>query len=816
MLLAVLMPQLPAALASAPAHAYRVGAAPAASGALVVENVGQFDPRARFRLLAGGAALWLAEDALWVTVLVTDPAAPATERPSPPAGGLHLRLSFPGANPSPRLEPFGRLSTRVSSFRGGDPAGWHTDIPTWGGVRYVDLYPGVDLEVVTSARSWTWHLAPRTPEGQALLAATGDDAPIRLRIEGAEGGEIGDGSMRLITAVGDVALPLLGMDAPDAGKAQVLAAGDGGLEIAHPFVGAGLEGGSPGAVLTAGSTDLLYSTFLGGSEGDTGRDVAVDAAGNAYVTGETWSTDFPVTPGAFDTTPSAPEVDSDAFVAKVTADGRSLIYATLLGGVGHDSSYAIAVDASGSAYITGETQSADFVTTPGAFDSTYSTVGWSDAFIVKLSATGAALGYATYLGGSDTDIGYGIDVDGSGHAYVAGYTGYTDPGMADYEPFPTTPGAFDETHNGAIGDTDAFVVKLDASGSGLLYGTFYGAGDRDEAYDLAVDGVGCAYVTGMTQSTDLPVTMGAFATTHGGDDDAFVLKLAADGAAAEYAAFLGASDSDWGYGMAVDNVGSAYVTGFTSSPTFPTTLGAFDTTHNGEYDAFVTKVSADGASLAYSTFLGGSLADKGWAIAVDRYWCAYVAGETYSANMAVVPGAFDTGANGYKDAFVAKLNTAGTGLAYGTYLGGIDEDVAHGIAVGEPGYAVVAGETGSFNYPTTSGAVDIGYNFGGRDAVVSRLTMPGGEQPTATPTLTPSLTPTAGPSPTATATATATPDAGESGSPTLTATPAPPSPTPTEKAGGYPGPSPTATEAATPTPDPRLWARCYAPLIVRP
>jgi len=326
----------------------------------------------------------------------------------------------------------------------------------------------------------------------------------------------------------------------------------------------------------------------------------------------------------------------------------------------------------------------------------------------------------------------------------------------------------------------------------------------------------------MTQSPDLPVTAGAFATTHGGDDDAFVARFAADGAALEYAAFLGSTDSDWGYGIAVDNVGCAYVAGFTSSTTFPTTPGAFDTTHNGEYDAFVTRVSADGSTLSYSTFLGGSLADKGRTIAVDRYWCAYVAGETYSGDVAVVPGAFDTTANGQKDAFVAKLNTAGTGLAYGTYLGGLYEDVAHGIAVGEPGYAIVTGETGSYDFPTTSGAADIGYNFGGRDAWVSRLAMAGGEQPTATPTLTPSVTPTTGPSstPTAAATVTATPDGGGSGSPTPTGTAVPPSPTPTGEAGGYPAPSPTATGTATPTPlptpDPRLWARCYVPLIVRP
>jgi len=271
----------------------------------------------------------------------------------------------------------------------------------------------------------------------------------------------------------------------------------------------------------------------------------------------------------------------------------------------------------------------------------------------------------------------------------------------------------------------------------------------------------------------------------------------------------------------VDNIGCAYVTGFTGSPTFPITPGSFDATHNGEYDAFVTRVSPDGASLSYSTFLGGTSADKGRTVAVDRYWCAYVAGETYSEDMPVAPGAFDTSANGHNDAFVAKLNTAGTGLAYGTYLGGLNEDVAHGIAVGEPGYAVVTGETASYTFPVTAGAADIGFNLGGRDAWVSRLATAGGEQPTATPTPSPSSTATVAPSPSATATVAApSPTATAAVSPTpgatITAGVSPASPTSTTAAGGYPGPKPTVTATATPTPDPRLWARCYTPLILRP
>jgi len=271
-------------------------------------------------------------------------------------------------------------------------------------------------------------------------------------------------------------------------------------------------------------------------------------------------------------------------------------------------------------------------------------------------------------------------------------------------------------------------------------------------------------------------------------------------------------DSDWGYGIAVDGQGSAYVTGFTLSADLATTVGTFDATHNGEYDAFVLKLTADGSALAYGTYLGGSLADKGRSIAVDEHACAYVAGETYSTDFTVVPGAYDTTANGQKDAFAAKLNSTGTGLAYGTYLGGLDKDTAHGIAVGAAGYAHITGETSSYNYPTTAGAADLGYNFGERDAVASRLTMPGGVlvQPTTAPTVLPTTTVTVEPSPTVTPTVDVEP------SPTPTV--ALPSPTPSESADGDPTPDATHTPTPipSPTPDPRFWAHGYVPMILRP
>jgi hypothetical protein len=306
-----------------------------------------------------------------------------------------------------------------------------------------------------------------------------------------------------------------------------------------------------------------------------GYGIDIDVSGAAYVTGIAISSDFPTTPGAFDTSYNGGS--SDAFVVKLTADGTALSYSTLLGGNSDDCSFGIAIDTSGAAYVTGQTTSSDFPTTPGAFDTGFN--GNWDAFVVKLSADGTALTYATYLGGSGADHGYGIATDTSGSAYVTGTTYSSD--------FPTTPGAIDTSSNG---NYDAFVVKLTAAGSALTYATFLGGISNDYGYAIAIDTSGAAYVTGYTGSTDFPSTPGAFDTSYNGNDDAFVVKLTADGTALSYSTLLGGNSDDYGHAIAIDTSGAAYVTGNTGSSDFPLTPGAFDTSFNGSENAFVAKI----------------------------------------------------------------------------------------------------------------------------------------------------------------------------------------------------------------------------------
>jgi hypothetical protein len=335
--------------------------------------------------------------------------------------------------------------------------------------------------------------------------------------------------------------------------------------------------------LNASGSALVYSTFLGGFEGDIGGSIQVDSSGNAYVSGNTLSSNFPTTPGAFDTTLNANEV-FEAFVTKLNASGSALVYSTLLGGSNGSSSADIALDASGSVYVVGNAFSADFPTTAGAFDTTFS---GGDVFVTKLNATGTGALYSTFLGGTARDEGHAIDIDAAGNAYVTGFTLATD--------FPTTVGAFDTTYNGNF---DAFVTKLNSSGSALVYSTYLGDVDFDSGNDIAVDSSGSAYVTGSTSSPNFPTTVDAFDTTfNGGPSDVFVTQFNASGSAPlVYSTFLGGSGDtstgiadDEGLGIALDNVGGFYVTGSTRSANFPTTPGAFDTTHNGVSDAFVTK-----------------------------------------------------------------------------------------------------------------------------------------------------------------------------------------------------------------------------------
>jgi len=450
----------------------------------------------------------------------------------------------------------------------------------------------------------------------------------------------------------------------------------------------------------------------------------VDASGAAYLTGETWSYNFPTTPGAFQTQQGLgfcdwpPVVCPDAFVTQLNPRGNGLVYATYLGGANRDYGYAIALDATGAAYITGHTYG-DFPVTPGAFQTTFG--GDRDAFVTKLNATGSALGYSTYLGGDWDDYGEGITVDATGSAYAVGFT--RSPS------FPTTAGAFQPTCGGGylVPCEDAFVTKLNLMGSGLVYSTFLGGEDTEAADGVAVDRDGEAYITGDTQSMHFPTTPGAFQTNLAGSYDVFVTKLNASGTGLIYSTFLGGNNYERGTSITVDASGAAFITGITGSSNFPITPGAFQTIHRGGDDAFVLKLNATGSGLVYSTFLGGNQWDDSQAITGDTSGVATVTGLTRSSDFPTTPGAFQTTCGGgscypYNDAFVTKLNASGSALVYSTFLGGTGSDTGRGVAVDTNGVAYITGSTWSDDFPVTPGAFQTTPQ-GSVDSFVTKLEM---------------------------------------------------------------------------------------------
>jgi hypothetical protein len=489
-------------------------------------------------------------------------------------GGHTLALDFLGADPDATLTAKKRLAGKVNYLVGDDPSEWRRGLSTHAELLYGGLWPGIDMAVRGEGGDLKYEF--RLKPGASVK-------DVRLGYRGAEGLKVGSGGELLVqTSLGVL---------KDAAPVSYQRIGGERVPVKSRYT---LKGdGSYG--FAVGSYDprypliidprLDYSTFLGGAGVDGGSGIAVDESGRAYVTGETDSADFPTTPGAFDRTLGRNE---DAFVTKLNASGSALVYSTLLGGAlcegdpreeaPEEGGSGIAV-LDGRAYVTGFTTCDDFPTTRGAFDRTLG--GDMDAFVTKLNASGSALDYSTFLGGTNfeegRESGSGIVVDESGRAYVAGFTPAAD--------FPTTRGAFDRTFNGG----DAFVTKLNASGSALVYSTFLGGTSSDAGLGIAVLDRR-AYVTGFTNSADFPTTPGAFDTSfNGGFEDAFVTKLNAAGSALVYSTFLGGAGDDRGNGIAVLDR-RAYVTGFTNSADFPTTPSAFDTTWNGNEDAFVTKL----------------------------------------------------------------------------------------------------------------------------------------------------------------------------------------------------------------------------------
>ncbi|NYB25879.1 MAG: chitobiase/beta-hexosaminidase C-terminal domain-containing protein [Methanobacteriaceae archaeon] len=484
----------------------------------------------------------------------------------------------------------------------------------------------------------------------------------------------------------------------------------------------------PGGTDTETKTNYIavipenYVTYLGGSSADSGYSVAVDNIGNIYIVGSTQSLDFPTSSDAYQ--PNIAGV-IDMVLAKFNSNGN-LVYSTYFGGASEDRGYGIVLDNSGNVYITGYTASTNFPTTSDAYQTIYGG-GSYDAFVSKFNSIGTLV-YSSYLGGTNTDQGNSIAVDTDGNIYITGKTISTN--------FPTTSDAYQATKSDTSTTySEVFVSKFNSSGA-LVYSTYLGGSKKsDYGSGIAVDNEGNIYITGRTESTSFPITTDAYQTSRGGSYDAFLSKFSSSGALV-YSTYLGGTTNDYGSGIAVDNEGNIYITGYTASSNFPTTAGAYQTTCGGGNDAFLSKFSSSG-TLVYSTYLGGTTNDYVNSIAIDNEGNIYITGFTASTNFPTTAGAYQTiyGGGSY-DTFVSKFSSNGT-LAYSTYLGGTEDDEGFDVAVNSDSNMYITGFTASTNFPTTAGAYQTTYG-GNSDAFLVKISIP--DVDTTAPTVTASPT----------------------------------------------------------------------------
>ncbi|OQY44097.1 MAG: hypothetical protein B6242_13480 [Anaerolineaceae bacterium 4572_78] len=389
----------------------------------------------------------------------------------------------------------------------------------------------------------------------------------------------------------------------------------------------------------------------------------------------------------------------------------NLIYSTFVGGIGNDCfmNCVVAVDAGGSVYLAGYTTSLDFPTAPA--HAKMGNGGKADIFLIKLSPDGEQLERTMILGGSESDHVTAIAVDLIGNIYLTGYT--------DSHDFPTTSEAFQTTYAGGM--ADSFLMKFNPDGMNVTYATLFGGMDNDQSMAIAVDKDGFVYITGETFSTDLPTTKGSFQTQIKGRDDSFIAKFTPNGDRLSYITYIGGKKSDTGQAIVADEFGSVYITGKTTSADFPTTEQALDTSHNGSGDSFIVRLTPDGRSLAYSSFLGGQSNDKGSAITIDEAGNLYVVGSTLSTDFPITDGSLDNTHNGGYDTFVVKMDTDDNRLIYATLLGGLNGDRGYALAVDKHGNSYITGVTYSSNFPTTSDAFDYHGDEGLGDAFFIKL-----------------------------------------------------------------------------------------------
>ncbi len=598
-----------------------------------------------------------------------------------------IKIEFEGySGMNPRGE--NPLSWRSNFFKGNDPSKWYTDVPNYREIIYEDIWDGIDLlyKSENGFLKYDLILRPGSDPSSIKMRVVGHE-DLRITVEGeleilmgtSVQGRLRDGDLDVFYAdneslkidtdiIVDGDIFSFQMEKYDTTREVVIDptlystyVGGRGMEdvwdsalddegciyiarftesVDFPTNQDSLypdyNGGDYDVYITklnSSGESLDYSTFIGGLGNDKGAAIDIDDDGCAYVTGFTDSVDFPVTPGAYNTSHSTD--DNDAFVLKLGRKGNEIHFSTYLGGNDYDGGYRIKVDGNGCAYMTGMTNSLDFPTTAGSLDDTYNG-GEFDSFLTKFDPSGGSLVFSTFLGGKGWDSSMAIYVDENYNAYVFGETGSSD--------LPTTSGAFDDSFNG--GERDAFLMKFSLSGDTIEYSTYLGGGGMEYAQSLVVDGDCYAYLIGGTGSNDFPTTSGAYDEFYnGGGMDAYLVKMNVSGDGLVYSTFIGGKGWEAGYGLDIDPLGYTYLIGTTGSSDFPTTR---DTDHilNGLSDAFISRINGNGTSILFSRYLGGKGQDHGQDIGYQGRGYVNIAGFTTSTDFPTTDGAFDRSYNG--------------------------------------------------------------------------------------------------------------------------------------------------------------------------
>ena len=662
------------------------------------ENRGQSADGVRFISRGNGFTAFMTPDGITLALRLRAPdGSGSLSDESVDYTTMGMRLV--GANASPDVGGLRELGGKTNYFVSTEPAGWHLGVPSYSKVRYSEVYPGIDLVFFGNQRSLEYNfvLSPGSDpnliglsfqgadsvsldeDGNLALAIGGGtvlhQAPVTYQVSDGGIREIVDSRYTLRAVAGDeagagdyqIGFELGAYDHsrglvidPEISYSSYLGGNklDWSSDIAldsegyayivgyttspRTFDVGGLSGELAGDVdifvakFSKDGGELVYATYLGGSEDDKGLAIAVDEGGAAFITGLTESEDYPVTVGAF--RDRFPKGQTSSFITKLNPSGDALDYSTYVGG---RSGNGIAIDSEGNAYITGHATASDFPTTIGSFQPDY--VHGFEAFIAKLNAEGSALAYATYLGGEGADYGTAIAVDIDGDAYVTGRTNSDD--------FPTTAGAYSATNQGGV---DVFVARLNQAGSELVYSTLLGGEEDDLGTDIALDSALNAYVTGETGSGDFPSENSLNDDFTDGAVDAFVTSIDPTGGSLVFSINVGAESVDIGNSIAVDRHGDIWVAGETDSSNMETEKPVQDD-REGESDAFVVKLEAGGVRLLFSTFLGGSDNDIATGVAVDSSGSAYVTGVSYSTDFPIGDSVQEE-PGGVGDAFVTKVS----------------------------------------------------------------------------------------------------------------------------------------------------------------